>query len=153
MTQQPDDRVAHPVAAAVVAGAAIETTAAPSLPHDELDPLRWELPVICKDCGQEFIVPYRHFKAGVVFHCPHCHGSFVPLLKMYHAVREVFETFYGRRRLAREEFARTAGDQARFERKQAAELEEFRKALTKLAHAMRPAGKMIKAKGFGAMFT
>jgi len=153
MTQESDDRVAHTDASATPADVAMTTIAAPEPLNDEFDPVRWELPVICKDCGQDFIVPYRHFKAGVVFHCPHCHGSFVPLLKMYHAVRDLFETFYARRRLERDEFARSSGDQERFERKQAVDLEDFHKALIKLAHAMRPAGKMVKPKGFGAMFT
>src|SRR5271163_783159 len=132
MTQESDDRVAHTDASATPADVAMTTIAAPEPLNDEFDPVRWELPVICKDCGQDFIVPYRHFKAGVVFHCPHCHGSFVPLLKMYHAVRDLFETFYARRRLERDEFARSSGDQERFERKQAVDLEDFHKALIKL---------------------
>jgi hypothetical protein len=131
----------------------MQTNSAAAPAHDEFDPAGWRVPVICKDCGKDFILPYRHFKAGVVFHCPPCHGSFVPLLKMYHAVRDVFENFYAKRRLEQDEFARAGGDQARFERMQAAELEDFRKALAKLAHTMRPAGKMVKPKGFGAMFT
>jgi hypothetical protein len=153
MTQELDDHVAEPESVATAPDGAIAAAAAPSLHHGEFDPIHWDLPLICKDCGQEFIVPYRHFKAGVVFHCPHCHGSFVPLLKMYHAVRDVFETFYARRRLEQDEFARSGSDQSRFEHRQAVDLEDFHKALTKLAHTMRPAGKMVKPKGFGAMFT
>ena len=79
---------------------------------DEFDPMGWRLPLICKDCDKRFEVPYRHFQAGVVFHCPHCHGSFVPKMTMYRAVREAFETFYTKRRRDREEFARTGGDEA-----------------------------------------
>ncbi len=122
-------------------------------PRGEFDPLGWEVPVICKDCDQPFKVPYRHFQTGVVFHCPQCHGSFVPKVQMYRSVREVFETFYAKRRLDQEEFARSSGDAAVFQRKQERELEAFRQALDKLAHEMRPAGKMVKPKGIAAMFT
>ena len=109
--------------------------------------------MICKDCDKPFKVPYRHFQTGVVFHCPHCRGSFVPKLPMYRSVREVFETFYAKRRLDQVGFARSSGDAAVFQRKQERELEAFRQALDKLAHEMRPAGKMVKPKGIAAMFT
>jgi hypothetical protein len=120
---------------------------------DEFDPMGWRLPLICKDCDKRFEVPYRHFQAGVVFHCPHCHGSFVPKMTMYRAVREAFETFYTKRRHDREEFARAGGDEAAFVRKQESELAEFQRRLDQIAHAMRPAGKMVRPKGIGAMFT
>ena len=125
----------------------------PPKTFDELDPMGWELPLICKDCGKDFEVPYRHFQAGVVFHCPHCRGSFVPKMTMYRTVHEAFERFYARRRREREKFASAGGDKAAFERKQQSELDEFHKLLEEIARAMRPAGKMVKPKGIGAMFT
>jgi hypothetical protein len=121
--------------------------------HDEFDPMGWNVPVICKDCGKSFELPYRHFQVGVVFHCPHCHGSFVPNLPMYRAVRDAFEHFYGKRGRDRDQFERGGGDSATFLHHQTAELEAFRKSLDELAHAMRPAGKMVKRKGLAAMFT
>jgi hypothetical protein len=134
--------------------ATTDSTVAPlAATRSEFDPLGWEVPVICKDCDQPFKVPYRHFQTGVVFHCPQCHGSFVPKLQMYRSVREVFETFYAKRRRDQEEFARGGGDTSAFQRKQERELEAFRQALDKLAHEMRPAGKMVKPKGLAAMFT
>lgn len=129
------------------------TTALGAPPRSEFDPLGWEVPVICKDCDEPFKVPYRHFQAGVVFHCPHCRGSFVPTLPMYRSVREVFETFYAKRRRDQEDFARNGGDSAKFQRKQESELEAFRRALDKLARELRPAGKMVRPKGLAAMFT
>jgi hypothetical protein len=120
---------------------------------DEFDPMGWKLPLICKDCEKPFEVPYRHFQAGVVFHCTHCHGSFVPKMTMYRTVRETFETFYAKRRHDREEFLRTGSDEAMFARKQESELAEFHKKLDEIARAMRPAGKMVRPKGIGAMFT
>ena len=113
----------------------------------------WEVPLICKDCGKDFKVPYRHFQAGVVFHCPHCHGSFVAKTTMYRTVHEAFERFYAKRRREREKFAADGGDQASFDRMQQRELEEFHGSLLKIAHAMRPAGKMVKPRGIGSMFT
>jgi hypothetical protein len=120
---------------------------------DEFDPMGWQVPVICKDCEKEFKVPYRHFQVGVVFHCPHCHGSYVPKMTMHRMVRDAFETFYGKRKREREEFARSGGDEAVFNRKQEKELEQFQMRLDQLAHEMRPAGKLVRPKGIGAMFT
>jgi len=122
-------------------------------PADEFDPMGWEVPVICKDCERGFKVPYRHFQVGVVFHCPHCHGSYVPKMTMHQMVRDTFETFYGRRKREREEFAGSGGNEAAFKRKQEKELEEFHRRLDRLAHEMRPAGKLVRPKGIGAMFT
>ena len=72
---------------------------------------------------------------------------------MHRTVHEVFENFYAKRRCDREEFARTGGDEAAFERKQQRDLEEFHKLLDEIARAMRPAGKMVRPRGIAAMFT
>jgi hypothetical protein len=125
----------------------------PAPPADEFDPMAWEVPLICKDCQKGFQVPYRHFQAGVVFHCPHCRGSFVPKTTIYRTVRDAFESFYSRRRSEREAFMRDGGNVAAFARRQDQELAEFRKVLDRLAHEMRPAGKMVRPRGLGAMFT
>jgi hypothetical protein len=123
---------------------------APAPSRDEHDP-SGAVPVICKDCGKGFTLPYRLFQVGVVFHCPHCRGSFVPTLPMYRAVRDAFETFYARRE--RDKCVQDGADAADFSRKEATEREAFRKTLDELARAMRPAGKMVKPKGLRAMFT
>jgi hypothetical protein len=125
------------------------TTVVP--PRDEFDPLGWGLPLLCKDCGKLFDVPYRHFQAGVVFHCSHCHGSFVPKTEMCRAVREAFDDFYARQRRRLDDRA-DKGDSST-PRIEARELEEFRAALERLAREMRPAGKMVRRKGLRAMFT
>lgn len=127
--------------------------AVPAKPADEFDPLGWEVPVICKDCGKGFKVPYRHFQAGVVFHCPHCRGSFVPKVGMYRTVREAFETFYSRRKREHEEFTRSGRDETSFRRKQEHDLAQFHQLLDQIAQAMRPAGKMVKRGWLAAMFT
>jgi len=121
--------------------------------RDPLDPLGWELPVVCKDCDKEFKVPYRHFQAGVVFHCPHCHGSYVPTLPMYRRVHDTFELFYGRLRQEREQLADQGTNDVAFREKLDRELTQFRKTLEQLARELRPAGKMVRRKGLAAMFT
>jgi hypothetical protein len=156
MTEEKTDNSVAPAGGVTTstAGDAARPTA-PTTPaaRDEFDPLGWIVPVICKDCGKHFELPYRHFQAGVVFHCPHCHGSFVPNLPMYRAVRDAFEPFYARRKRDREDAMGRGDDDTALHQRQAAELETFRKSLDTLAHAMRPAGKMVKRKGLAAMFT
>jgi hypothetical protein len=117
---------------------------------DPLDPMIWDLPVVCKDCDKEFKVPYRHFQAGVVFHCPHCHGSYVPTLPMYRRVHDTFEAFFARMRQEQEKIEPGEGD---FSHRLEAESAEFGKTLERIAHELRPAGKMVRRKGIAAMFT
>jgi hypothetical protein len=121
--------------------------------HDPFDPLGWELPVLCKDCNKEFEVPYRHFQAGMVFHCPHCHGSYVPTLPMYRKVHETFETFYARMRRERDEMTKSVGNDAGFSERLERECAQFHDSLKRLARELRPAGKMVRRNGLGAMFT
>jgi hypothetical protein len=122
-------------------------------PVDDCDPMTWQLPLICKDCNKQFEVPYRHFQAGVVFHCPHCHGSFVPKGPMCRAVRSAFENFLARRRAAREELAPLGGDGAGWRERQRRDHEAFRAVLEQLAGEMRPAGKMVRKGWLASMFT
>jgi hypothetical protein len=143
-------------APAVVKAAAPQPPPAPKpQPVDEFDPLGWDVPVICKDCNKRFIVPYRNFHAGVVFHCPSCQGSWVPNTTIAQGMRKVFEGFWGPRKLAREAFERgqLKVDRGEFERRQAEELEAFKKRLERLATELKPAGKLVRPKGLAAMFT
>jgi hypothetical protein len=124
-------------------------------PIDEFDPLGWDVPIICKDCNKPFVVPYRNFHAGVVFHCPSCQGSWVPNTTIAKGMRKVFEGFWGPRKRAREAFERgeLKVDRAEFERRQTEELKAFRKRLELLATELKPAGKLVRPKGLAAMFT
>jgi hypothetical protein len=144
-------------AAAKAAAPAPPPAAPPPKPQpvDEFDPLGWEVPLICKDCEKGFSVPYRHFHAGVVFHCPHCNGSWVPNTTIAKGTRRAFEEFWGTRKRAREAFERgeLKLERAEFERRQAAELEAFNERLERLAQEMKPAGKLVRPKGLAAMFT
>jgi len=124
-------------------------------PIDEFDPLGWDVPLICKDCDKPFVVPYRNFHAGVVFHCPSCQGSWVPNSTIAKEMRQVFEGFWGPRKRAREAFERgeLKLDRAEFERRQAEELKAFKERLERLAAELKPAGKLVRPKGLAAMFT
>ena len=127
----------------------------PPQPVDEFDPLGWYVPIICKDCDKPFVVPYRNFHAGVVFHCPSCQGSWVPNTTIAKGMRKVFDGFWGPRKLARAAFERgePALDRAEFERRQADELKTFKERLERLATELKPAGKLVRPKGLAAMFT
>jgi hypothetical protein len=154
---------AKPAAAASAPAPANAAPAAPTpsapapkpQPVDEFNPLGWEVPLVCKDCEKGFSVPYRHFHAGVVFHCPHCNGSWVPSTTIAKSTRRVFEEFWTARKRAREVFERGEPklERAEFERRQAAELAAFNERLKRLAQEMKPAGKLVRPKGLAAMFT
>lgn len=132
---------------------ALESTPGQSKDRDPFDPLTWELPVVCKDCDKEFNVPYRHFQAGVVFHCSHCHGSYVPTLPMYRKVHDTFETFYARVRRERDEITKSSGNERVNTEGLEQQIAEFHNHLKQLARELQPAGKMVRRKGLAAMFT
>jgi hypothetical protein len=149
-----------PAAAAPAAAKAAEPHPPPPPPPkpqpiDEFDPLGWDVPIICKDCNKPFVVPYRNFHAGVVFHCPSCQGSWVPNTTIAKEMRQVFEAFWGPRKRAREAFERgeLKLDRAEFDRRQAEELKAFKERLERLATELKPAGKLVRPKGLAAMFT
>jgi ferredoxin len=147
---------AKPAAPAPVQAASVASAApvAVMIGDVEYNPNSWEVPVVCKDCNEPFVIPYRHFEAGVVFHCPNCSGSYVPKSTMYRAVKETFDGFYSRRRDERIAIERRhAREREMLTARQAAEMEEFKKRLVELALSMKPAGKVVRPRGIGAMFT
>jgi hypothetical protein len=160
--QDPNDASRGTTAAAPAAAevaAAPPSPPKPQQPIDEFDPRGWDVPLICKDCDKPFVVPYRNFHAGVVFHCPSCQGSWVPNTTIAREMRGVFQGFWGPRKLARDAFERgeikgkLKVDRATFERLQTEELEAFKKRLARLATELKPAGKLVRPKGLAAMFT
>src|SRR5487761_924566 len=121
---------------------------------EEFNPIAWEVPVVCKDCNETFSIPYRHFRAGVVFYCPFCSGSYVPKSTMAREVRETFENFYARRRAEQEAILRRQEREREiFAARQASEMTEFKKRVIELGREMKPAGKLVRPKGISAMFT
>jgi len=116
--------------------------------------MTWQVPVLCQHCNDNYGIPFRHFQAGVVFHCPSCSGSFVPTSSLCKAVKDSFEQFYGGRRRKREAYERKrAREQAEFEKKQSSELAAFKESLHQMAEERKPAGKLVRPKGLAAMFT
>jgi hypothetical protein len=119
---------------------------------DDGDLMAWKLPLVCKDCKRRFEVPYRHFQAGVVFHCPHCRGSFVPTRPMCKTVQAAFGDFFMRRLEAKEELAKL-GHTAEWRERQALDHAAFCATLERIADQMRPAGKMVRKGWLAGMFT
>jgi ferredoxin len=145
-----------PVAAAPAAAAAPPTpVAAAAAPADAVvglalpSPDEWEIPVVCFRCSGEYTVPFRYFRAGMVFYCPHCQGSFVPTLSMVRAVEEALAQFHGRWTRAFEQLhERRRRELEQFEDRQRAELEQFSAELRTIATREKAPGAPTKRKGF-----
>jgi ferredoxin len=131
-----------PVAAPPPAAAAPDGLAIPA-PDD------WDIPIRCFRCSGDYAVPFGYFRAGTVFYCPHCQGSFVPTLSMVRGVEEslarfhrqwttTFDAFHERRRRELEQF----------ETRQRAELERFDAELRAVATRDKPPGAPTRRKGF-----
>jgi ferredoxin len=132
----------------------VAAAAAAVASNDEYDPVTWEVPVACKDCNEQYTIPYRHFQAGVVFYCPQCSGSFVPTSTIVRTVLDAFEGFYALRRSEREAFERKRRRElVQFEAKQAAEMDGFNARLREIARTIKPAGKVVRKSGLASMFT
>jgi hypothetical protein len=136
--------VPAPAPVAAAAPAAVEAVGL-SLPT----PDEWEIPVRCFRCTGEYAVPFAYFRAGMVFYCPHCNGSFVPTLGMVRAVEDALGTFHAGWTRAFDDFhARRRRELERFEERQRAELERFTEALKDTATRAKAPGAPTKRKGF-----
>src|SRR4029078_12721088 len=49
-----------------------------------------------RECDGEYTVQYQFLRPGVVFYCPHCQASFVPLRSTYLEITTALERFYDR---------------------------------------------------------
>jgi len=113
------------------------------------DPDEWEIPIACFRCSAEYTVPFRYFRAGVVFSCPHCQGSFVPTLSMVRGVEEALAQFYGHWTKAFEHFhARRRRELEQFEERQRGELERFSAELRAIATREKAPGAPTPRRGF-----
>jgi hypothetical protein len=113
------------------------------------DPDEWEIPIQCFRCQGEYAVPFRYFRAGVVFSCPHCQGSFVPTLGMVRAVEEALAGFHGRWTQAFADFRdRRRRELEQFEERQRGELERFSAELRAVATRGKAPGAPARRKGF-----
>src|SRR5205809_629430 len=94
-------------------------------------------------------VPFRYFRAGVVFSCPHCQGTFVPTLSMVRGVEEALAQFHARWRRAFEQFhERRRRELEQFEERERVELEQFSAELRAIATREKAPGAPAKRKGF-----
>jgi len=109
----------------------------------------WEIPIRCFRCAGDFSVPFRYFRAGVVFYCPHCQGSFVPTLSMVRGVEEALARFHARWTESFEMFhERRRRELEQFEERQRAELERFDGELRRIATREKAPGAPTRRKGF-----
>jgi len=134
-----------PAPAAAAPAAAPEETVGLAIP----DPDEWEIPIACFRCQGEYAVPFRYFRAGVVFSCPHCQGSFVPTLSIVRSVEEALARFHGRWTQAFADFhERRRREIEQFEDRQRAELEKFTAELRGVATREKAPGAPTRRKGF-----
>jgi ferredoxin len=109
----------------------------------------WEIPICCFRCAGEYTVPFRYFRAGMVFYCPHCQGSLVPTLSMVRSVEEALARFHaGWTRVFEEFHVRRRRELEQFEERQRRELERFSAELRGIASREKPPGAPAKRRGF-----
>lgn len=78
------------VAPAAAAAAVPQVHDGPSLPPID----EWQVPIDCHHCKQSFTQSFRHFRSGVVLHCPHCQGSIVVTTTMHNTIAQALKEFY-----------------------------------------------------------
>jgi ferredoxin len=109
----------------------------------------WDIPIRCFRCSGDYTVPFQYFRAGTVFYCPHCQGSFVPTLSMVRAVEDALAGFHRRWSSAFEDFhARRRRELEQFEERQRRALEGIEAELRALATREKPPGAPAPRRGF-----
>jgi ferredoxin len=132
-------------APAPVAAALVDEAVGLALPS----PDEWEIPIRCFRCSGDYTVPFQYFRAGVVFYCPHCQGSFVPTLGMVRGTEDSLHRFYtGWKRTFDEFHDKRRRELEQFEERQRAALERFDEELRQAATTDKPPGAPTKRKGF-----
>ncbi len=143
----------RPAPAAVAAPAAAAPTATP--PSAEAfglaipPPEEWEIPIRCFRCSGDYTVPFKYFRAGTVFYCPHCQGSFVPTLGVVRGVEDALARFHERWSSTFAEFhERRRRELEQFEDGQRRELERFEGELRGIATREKVPGAPVRRRGF-----
>ena len=107
------------------------------------------MPIRCFRCQGEYSVPFASYRAGTVFRCPHCLGSFVPTLSMVRAVADVVERFHTGWSETFERFHdKRQRELVQFEERQRQELARFEEQLRVVATRERAPGAPTKRRGF-----
>ncbi len=136
---------APPPPAAVVAAPVAEPASGLAVPPPE----DWDVPVHCFRCQGEYAVPFSSYRAGTVFRCPHCLGSFVPTLSMVRAVGEALERFHGRWAATFDRFHdKRRRELEQFEEHQRQELARFEGELRTVATRERAPGAPAPRRSF-----
>src|SRR5262249_12805769 len=108
-----------------------------------------EVPIRCFRCQGEYAVPFVSYRAGTVFRCPHCLGSFVTTLSMLRAVAEALgrlhESWSGAFECVRDKRQR---ELAQCEERQRQEVARFEQQLRTVATRERAPGAPTKRRGF-----
>jgi ferredoxin len=101
----------------------------------------WEVPLQCFRCQGGFTVPFKYLRAGTVFRCPHCEGSFVPLIQLCQGVERVLRSFHDTYTSRAAAFAeRRQRELDRFTEEQRHHLEAFEQRLREVSHSVKPPG-------------
>ncbi|MGH8008635.1 MAG: hypothetical protein ACREQ3_16715, partial [Candidatus Binatia bacterium] len=132
---------AAPVAAPKTAPVAVSPAPdALSVSIPEVDD--WEVPVNCFRCEGDYTVPFRYFRIGVVFYCPHCTGSMVVTSTIYKNITAALEDFHRRWNKAFADFQdKRRRELEEFEERQRQDLENFPDTLKKIAADANLPGK------------
>jgi ferredoxin len=148
-TEAPAPIAAASPPAATPAPATAPAVAEPSPGLAIPPPEEWDVPVHCFRCQGEYAVPFPSYRAGTVFRCPHCLGSFVPTLSMVRAVAEALERFHGGWAGAFERFHdKRRRELEQFEERQRQELARFAGELRAVATRERAPGAPTRRRGF-----
>jgi ferredoxin len=146
------EATAAPAPAAAVAAPA-PAAAAPSA-EDALaaavpDLEDWEVPLKCVRCGGGFTVPFQYVRPGMVLHCPHCVGSYVPNTALYQELSRRLIRFHASWTQSFAEFReRRARELESFEESQKAALAALEADLEKIADGAELAGAPTRSRGF-----
>jgi len=138
---------ATPAPAAPVAATAVSPEDALAASVPDLDD--WEVPLKCFRCNGGFSVAFQYVRPGVVLHCPHCVGSFVPNTALYQALSRRLGRFHASWKQSFDEFReRRARELESFEASQRAALASLESDLEKIADGAELAGAPTRNRGF-----
>jgi ferredoxin len=141
----PAPAAAAPAAAQPAPAQSAEDALAASVPA--LDD--WGIPLTCFRCRGQFEVPFQYIKPGVVLHCPHCVGSFVPNTALYQALSRRLGRFYASWTRSFDEFReRRARELESFERSRKDALETLETDLREISENAELAGAPARSRGF-----
>ena len=102
----------------------------------------WEVPINCHRCDGEFSAPFRHFRIGIVFYCPHCGSSLVVNSSMFKDVATALDSFHAQWVSDFEAFqAKRQRELEEFEERKHVDLENFSATLKQVVAKAKPAGR------------